>query len=155
MCLIVWCSVLVLVYVLSWCSGLSRCGVCVIIYYTLYYILYILYIILYLILSSSSVLIHSLSPLSLLFLLLFSFFISHSSFPIFILYLSVLTYGYLYSILFSSSLPLPSFLISSDLSPLPPPHSFYTCRYLHILIYIPDSSSSSKSDPARSIGVDG
>jgi len=34
-----------------------------------------------------------------------------------------------------------------------PQYSFYTCRYLHILIYIPDSSSN--SDPARSIGVDG
>jgi hypothetical protein len=39
--------------------------------------------------------------------------------------LSVLTYTYLYSsILFFSSISLPL------------PHSFYTCRYLHILIYI-------------------
>ena len=84
---------------------------------------------------------------------------SFLSFPIFILYVSVLTYGYLYSsvlplpsLLFFtislSSIPpfclllFPSFLLpSSDLfsSPLPShssSHSFYTCRYLRNLIYI-------------------
>jgi hypothetical protein len=45
--------------------------------------------------------------------------------------LSVLTYTYLYSSVLYSSLP------TLILSPVPPlPHSFYTCRYLHILIYI-------------------
>ena len=42
--------------------------------------------------------------------------------PIFILYLSVLTYTYLYS-----SVPFYPNI----------PHSFYTCRYLYILTYIP------------------
>jgi hypothetical protein len=66
--------------------------------------------------------------------------------------LSVLTYGYLYSLLIpifhsspnlSSSFPLysniPILFFSSLIpssSPLPSSHSFYTCRYLHILIYI-------------------
>jgi hypothetical protein len=41
--------------------------------------------------------------------------------------LSVLTYTYLYSI-FQDNLP--------NLSSVLFPYSFYTCRYLHILIYI-------------------
>jgi len=79
------------VYVLSWCWR--------VVLYIIYYILYILYIILYiyyyLILYSSSVL--HLSPIFL--------FSSPSSF---ILYLSVLTYTYLYSFIsFQYSLPSP------------------------------------------------
>jgi hypothetical protein len=49
------------------------------------------------------------------------------------------------SIPYSSLLYLPIILLplqySSIYLPFPPPqYSFYTCRYLHILIYIPDSS---------------
>jgi hypothetical protein len=68
--------------------------------------------------------------------------------------LSVLTYGYLYysqPIFWSISPFPPSVLLFS-------PHSFYTCRYLHILIYILSSLLlliSLPIYPARSIGVDG
>jgi hypothetical protein len=51
------------------------------------------------------------------------------------------------SLLFLSSCSLPFLLFP------PSSHSKYTCRYLHILIYIlPSRPSSSQSDPARSIG---
>jgi hypothetical protein len=99
------------------------------------YILYIIhYILYYTIIHILSYTILFLLPLPLLLFIIFlPFSSSHpllfyssilllysSSQPIsFILYLSVLTYTYLYSITYSL------------------PHSFYTCRYLHILIYIP------------------
>ena len=81
----------------------------------------------------------------LIYLLLFpSLFCSSSHF---ILYVSALGYTYLYSsilkiylqfcspLLFHSSPPFPS--ISSPNHP----HSFYTCRYLLTVIYIPDQST--------------
>jgi hypothetical protein len=62
--------------------------------------------------------------------------------------LSVLTYTYLYySVLHlsssvlplpSSSIPIPIIWSISSVIPIPQ-YSFYTCRYLHILIYIPSS----------------
>ena len=104
-------------------------------------------------LFSSSDLIFSSSPLI-------------QSFPslLIILYVSALTYTYLYSIICSiiphllslpslpsSSLPSQDLLSSSFFHSS---HSFYTCRYLHILIYI-QSVSHQQSDPACFIGVDG
>ena len=91
--------------------------------YIIYYILYIHILLFYLILYSSLLLIYS-SSLS-----------SQYSFPLLIYY----------SLLFlsSSHLSFPSF-------PTLPSHSFYTCRHLDILIYIPQ-----ESDPACFIGVDG
>ena len=73
-------------------------------------------------------------------------------------YYYILYYTLSYTILFfcpssSHSSDLPSVLSSSSLLSSPPillpssllliysSHSFYTCRYLHILIYIPDSST--------------
>jgi hypothetical protein len=140
-------------WVLIFRAGVDiRC--CVIIYYyyiIYYYILYYYYIISYTILSSSSnlssVLSSNPSPpptflsssFSLPFLL-FLFFLTQQAFPIFILYLSVLTYTYLYSSIYllSSQYSFPIFPppLSFIYHPLPTSHSFYTCRYLHILIYI-------------------
>jgi hypothetical protein len=54
--------------------------------------------------------------------------------------LSVLTYTYLYLIQYSSYSPLLPLPIQSSPHPILPnlsQYSFYTCRYLHILIYIP------------------
>jgi hypothetical protein len=113
-------------------------------YYTLLllYIIHYYYYILYLILYSS------------LLLLSQPFFSSSSSlFPIFILYLSVLTYTYLYSLLLPifpdkisinikgntsiylvvKGIHLSIFRLREYTSIF---SSFYTCRYLHILIYI-------------------
>ena len=106
---------------LSWCDVWCLC----------YYILYIIIIILYytLLLIYPSFPIPLPSPISLPNILSHPF----SSFPLsFILYLSVLTYTYLYSSFFLSSFLLfpSSVLLSSS------QYSFYTCRYLHILIYI-------------------
>jgi hypothetical protein len=55
-----------------------------------------------------------------------------------LLLLYIISYTILFSSSSSSSLPFPY-------SPLPLslPHSFYTCRYLHILIYIPSGYLSS------------
>jgi hypothetical protein len=203
------------------------CGVrCYIVYYIIYYILYYTYtIILYYILYyyyTYTIIYYILYPLPLLFFLFLSSLLQFSSsllsifgsFPIspsspllpfqspkFILYLSVLTYTYLYSSVHSSSpssLPFCSpcslllfpiflllllfpilFLFYSFPDNIPLPHSFYTCRYLHILIYIllqfylplhPNIHSilvgtwihififqthPQQFDPARSIGVDG
>jgi len=128
---------------------------CYIVYY--YYILYLYYtyyiiILYYTLLFFPFLFSYSPSPsLSNLLLL-----------PIFILYLSVLTYTYLYSIrsfhllpfrrgmhlLSSSSLPsLPHLLFNSLPMPsaLSSQYSKYTCRYLHILIYILSGQSSNLS----------
>ena len=91
-----------------------------------YYILYITIIIYYILSSSSSpVFFHSSiissSPI------FFHSSSSLSSIISFILYLSILIYTYLYSLLFSSVHPLLPHL----------PHSFYTCRYLFMFTYIP------------------
>ena len=81
---------------------------------------------------------------------------------------SILVGTYIYLFIFYQDIYLPIFFLSllliysfSHSSSHPLPHSFYTCRYLHILIYIPFLSpsqqfflSQSQSDPARSIGVD-
>ena len=102
------------------------CGVCIILYIIiLLYILYILYLILY-------------SSLLLFFFLLFSP-LPHS----------LPNLPSLLPIIFSSSLlflsyPLPSYPNLSI-------NSFYTCRHLGILIYIP-SISHQQSDPACFIG---
>ena len=58
-----------------------------------------------------------------------------------------------YYVLYSSHLLFYSFPSFFPLLTFPSSHPINTCRYLHILIYI--LSSFSKSDPARSIGVDG
>ena len=105
-----------------------------------YYIIYYTYtiIIYYTILFSSSDLFLSL----LLFCSILSLFLPnhphlflpiYSSFPL-LIYSSV-------PFLFPST-PLPPFLptLPFSSSHLPFPHSFYTCRYLDTLIYIPDSS---------------
>ena len=130
----------------------------IIIYYYTYTIILILlyiYIISYTILFSSS---SPILPLSLhLFPLPFPFPIIFSSIPFpvssspllfhislphppnhtFILYLSVLGYVYLYSSSVHSFIiilfPNPSL---PNIKPQPSQYSFYTCRYLHILIYI-------------------
>jgi hypothetical protein len=101
-----------------------------ILYITIIILLLYIYIILYYTLPSPILFFLPLSSSLLFFLPNIPLTSSHSShlIPIFILYLSVLTYTYLYS---SSDTPLSS----------PSQYSFYTCRYLHILIYIPDSSS--------------
>ena len=99
-------------------------------YYILLYIIHYYYYILYLILYSSPLLIYSFPfPLS-------SSFLLSSSSPLL------------------PNIPFPVYL-SSVLSsphsfPLPFKYSFYTCRHLDILIYIPQ-----ESDPACFIGVDG
>jgi hypothetical protein len=144
-----------------------------IIYYykSLYYYILFSYFTIILILYSPLLFILS-SSSSLLILLQFYSFLS------FILYLSVLTYTYtiLSFFLLNNLIPFrwgihtpillfPSSVLSSVLF-RSISHSFYTCRYLHILIYIhllqfysflllslPISQSS--FDPARSIGVDG
>ena len=79
-------------------------------------------------------------------------------YSILILYYILLIYLSQSSLLFlptfsfsSSSFSSSSVLLSpTNLSSVPPSHSFYTCRYLHILIYVPG-----QSDPACFIGVDG
>ena len=97
-------------------------------YYTIYYIIY--YTIIHIILLYYTLLLILSSSLS----LPLPFFCSISSSVLF------------YSPPFPSPLPFPIFF-----SPLP--HSKYTCRYLHNLIYI--RSHSRISDPACFIGVDG
>jgi hypothetical protein len=69
---------------------------------------------------------------------------------------SSIIYTLLFFLLPLQSSSLLNLLLSFSI-PSTPQYSFYTCRYLHILIYIPDSSSQylQISDPARSIGVDG
>ena len=62
--------------------------------------------------------------------------------PIYLLIHSILVGTYIYLFIFNPDL-FPHYLIS-----------FYTCRHLHTLIYIPDSSKNN-SDPACFIGVDG
>ena len=111
----------------------------IILYYTLPLPIFILYlsVLTYTYLYSSTIL-FLLPSQYLLSLFLSPLQFSSSSFqsPIFILYLSVLTYTYLYSIrIFISHPPAPIFysIIPHSSSH---PHSFYTCRYLHILIYI-------------------
>ena len=89
------------------------------------------------------------SPLTPILIIPFLFSVySFPSFPI-ILYVSVLTYTYLYSFTIFQDNPLLIYLPF----PSPHPHSKYTCRYLHILIYI--FWCSRQSDPACFIGVDG
>ena len=60
----------------------------------------------------------------------------------YILYIIILYYTLLF---FCSLLPYPSFsFFHLSYLPISPPnlsHSFYTCRYLHILIYIPSQST--------------
>jgi hypothetical protein len=71
-----------------------------------------------------------------------------------ILYYTIISYTILFYLLFFSSiLPPPLLFLYNPQSS----YSFYTCRYLHILIYILSflPFPSSQSDPARSIGVDG
>jgi hypothetical protein len=68
--------------------------------------------------------------------------------------LSVLTYTYLYSsVLFSSFLSSSSFPSSFNIPPSfnLSSHSFYTCRYFDILIYI-SSHPNQQFDPAQIIG---
>jgi hypothetical protein len=93
--------------------------------------------------------------LLLYYILYYTYTIIHILLFYLILYSSVLPSNLSSSILFSSLLPLQS---SSSFPHSPPPHlssinSFYTCRYLHILIYIPFFPNQ-QFDPARSIGVD-
>ena len=93
----------------------------ILLYYILYIHIYIIYYILYYIIHY--ILYYTLPslPFPSLFFPLSSSLISSSSFS------SLLLFH-----------PLPSshlFLLQSS-------HSFYTCRYLHILIYIPDSSKN-------------
>jgi hypothetical protein len=155
-----------------------------ILYYTIIYILYLIlyYTILFssvlhlssFSFSSYSSILLSHSPL-LLFPSSLPIFYSSSSLPnhpnIPLIH-SILVGTYIYLFIFQTHLssshpvsvrnthhlpfPLPN-LLSIFCSPhhTSTSHSFYTCRYLHILIYIPSSSSLFNSDPARSIGVDG
>ena len=127
-------------------------------YYILYY--YILYIILLYIILYYYILYYTI----IYYIILFSS--SHLSFPILsspntLLLFSPSSpisfrfgreYTLLPSFLFN---PLLLFFLSSSplLFHLQSSHSFYTCRSLHILIYIPDSSR--QFDPACFIGVDG
>jgi hypothetical protein len=139
-----------------------------------YYLIHILYSSLP---SSSSLLLYPLLPL-----LPFLFPISSSSLPLFFpsshiilisslsnLFLSFLnihsilvgTYIYLFYtppllffLILLFQLLFPIFILLLFFIPHLSINSFYTCRYLHILIYI-QSSHPQISDPARSIGVDG
>ena len=108
----------------------------------------------------------TLGVILLLYTIIIYYILYYTYYTIIILhYILYLIYYTLLLLLFFSPLPisllppLPSFILFSLPSSSNPPHSFYTCRYLHILIYILPASlsrpSSSKSDPARSIGVDG
>jgi hypothetical protein len=99
---------------------------CYIVYY--YYILYIIlsYTLLYIIILYITIIIsYTILYSSVLPSDLYSSSSPSLPIPIFILYLSVLGYPYLYSS--PSSIPH---------LPLPSQYSFYTCRYLHALIYI-------------------
>ena len=90
---------------------------CYIVYYILYIILYYYILLLYLILYSS-------------FLFLFPSFLSFPfPFTLILIPIYLLPVSFCSSLLFSRSLPSP------------PNHSMNTCRYLHNLIYISDSST--------------
>ena len=117
---------------------------CYILYYTLlhiyyytiiilhiYYILYIYYILSYTILFSSSVL----------------FFLYSSSYLLFCLYIIL----YLIFSFSSYSSPIHSIFSSFPSSHLSSINSFYTCRYLHTVIYVPFNIFQI-SDPAQIIG---
>ena len=114
-----------------------RAGVCVtILYYIIYYILYIiLYIIYYTIIYSPSVLFSSSFPI----LSSLPFY----SLPIYLLFPSPFLSSFIPSSILSppiySSSPFPSsipFTILCSSFSFFPSSSFYTCRYLHNLIYI-------------------
>jgi hypothetical protein len=70
-----------------------------------------------------------------------------------ILYSSLL-FPFLLSLSFIPPLPIyhPSFPHSPPHLSSDPRYSFYTCRYLHILIYIPDSSSNNSTPHKLSEG---
>ena len=126
--------------------------------FVLYYILYITIIIHILLLYIYYYYILYSSDLSSSFLSLLTF----PPLPIYLLFSS--SSSVLFFSFQSSPLQIPPNISSI---PFPSPHSFYTCRYLHILIYIlpafhtflsspPNIPSLIQiSDPARSIGVDG
>ena len=170
-----------------WAGVDVRCYILLYYYYILYYII-LLYIIHYYTIISYLILYYTLLffylPFPSFSTLLSLPFLSSSFLPnpllfflpqIFILYVSALTYGYLYTLLLFWSIFLyllsPPLLFSSPFHPSSPllpilsfpsdiyqssilPHSQNTCRYFDTLIYI-QSISHRQSDPACFIGVDG